>query len=128
MGKRKSSSSKKLLAKKPKHAQKLEKVFNCPFCGYVDCVDCHLDNEIWIATLRCNRCGESYTTRMNRLTEPIDVFAEWIDECQLVNPDDPAAVTGANNHHRGGRDSSVYTSRPTKIATHQPPRRSCQVV
>ncbi|CAL1397198.1 unnamed protein product [Linum trigynum] len=107
MGKRKSSSSKKLLAKKPKHAQKLEKVFNCPFCGYVDCVDCRLDNEIWIATLRCNRCGESYTTRMNRLTEPVDVFAE----CQLVNPD--PAVTGATNHHRGGRIRlSILLGRP----------------
>ncbi|CAI0560102.1 unnamed protein product [Linum tenue] len=123
MGKRKSSATKKLAAKKPKHAEKLEKVFSCPFCGFVDCVDPHLDKEVGIATLRCFRCDASYTTRMNRLTEPIDVFSEWIDECQLVNPDSTTSRRG---------DSPFRSSRPSKIPKHQltelPHRRSCQVV
>lgn len=32
-----------------------------------------------IGTLKCRICGEKWETRINYLSEPIDVFSEWLD-------------------------------------------------
>ena len=36
-------------------------------------------------SLQCVKCGEQYETTANYLTEPIDVFGEWLDEIAAVN-------------------------------------------
>ncbi|KAL6289970.1 hypothetical protein ACE6H2_007480 [Prunus campanulata] len=33
----------------------------------------------------CSVCQESCSTTITCLTEPIDVYSEWIDECERVN-------------------------------------------
>ena len=33
-----------------------------------------------LGNLKCRVCGVAYMTRINYLNEPVDVFAEWIDE------------------------------------------------
>lgn len=38
-----------------------------------------------IAEAHCNDCKESYSTTATTLTEAIDVYSEWIDECERVN-------------------------------------------
>ncbi|KAF8698153.1 hypothetical protein HU200_035668 [Digitaria exilis] len=83
MGKRKSRSSK--LAAQPKKAPRLEKVFTCPFCNHPETVRCVIDLELGIAEASCLVCEEAYCTVPDNLTEPIDVYHEWIDECERAN-------------------------------------------
>ncbi|XP_043717133.1 transcription elongation factor 1 homolog [Telopea speciosissima] len=81
MGKRKSSA-------KPapkKKMEKLESVFNCPFCNHEKSVNCTIDRKEMIGELTCCICQEKYSTAINNLSEPIDIYSEWIDECEKVN-------------------------------------------
>ncbi|XLS74329.1 hypothetical protein HN51_031194, partial [Arachis hypogaea] len=37
-------------------------------------------------------CQESFSTTVTALSEPIDIYSEWIDECERVNnPEDDGA-------------------------------------
>ena len=38
-----------------------------------------------MATLKCKVCATSYKTRASHLTDPIDVYYDWIDECEKEN-------------------------------------------
>ncbi|KAI3410587.1 uncharacterized protein J3R85_018725 [Psidium guajava] len=33
----------------------------------------------------CGICQESFSTTITALTEAIDIYSEWIDECERVN-------------------------------------------
>ncbi|XXG77433.1 hypothetical protein AAC387_Pa08g1586 [Persea americana] len=81
MGKRKSTRPKPP-SKKP---MKLDKCFTCPFCNHPGTVECDMDRKHMIGQAFCYICKESYSTIINRLSEPIDVYHEWIDECERVN-------------------------------------------
>jgi transcription elongation factor Elf1 len=82
MGKRKSASSKATPRKK---VEKLETAFCCRICSHAATVECVIDLVNKIATASCYVCEESYSTAPDALTEPIDVYSEWIDECERVN-------------------------------------------
>ncbi|KAL6289968.1 hypothetical protein ACE6H2_007478 [Prunus campanulata] len=71
MGKRKLSSRAKLVAKKPR--EKLD-----------TSIECDVDMKNMIGEAFCSVCQESYSTTITCLTEPIDVYSEWIDECEWV--------------------------------------------
>ena len=81
MGKRKSR------AKPPpkKRMDKLDAVFCCPFCNHRSSVECHIDMKNLIGEAIYNICKETYCTTVTNLTEPIDIYSEWIDECVRVN-------------------------------------------
>jgi transcription elongation factor Elf1 len=84
MGKRKSASSKMSSRKKP--AVKLDTAFSCPFCNHSGSVECRIQRkDDWIAEALCFVCKERYYTKAHALTEPIDVYSEWIDECEKAN-------------------------------------------
>ncbi|KAG2604386.1 transcription elongation factor 1 homolog [Panicum virgatum] len=83
MGKRKSRSSKSMVA--PKKPPKLDTEFACPFCGLPDAVGCLIDLKHRFARASCRICQESYATRANALTVPVDVYSEWIDACVDAN-------------------------------------------
>lgn len=80
MGKRKTSHkvAKKLLPR-------LEKVFNCPFCNHSKTVEVMFERGKGQATISCRICAANYMTLTSALTEAIDVYSEWIDECEKVN-------------------------------------------
>ncbi|KAG8459069.1 hypothetical protein KFE25_002476 [Diacronema lutheri] len=87
-GKRKSSAK-----QPPKKARpKLALSFDCPFCGHEKTCDVKLDKDRSFAEIKCNICSASYTTNTHKLTQPVDVYAEWVDECDAVNKDGGAAV------------------------------------
>jgi len=44
-----------------------------------------MDIEHSIGTIRCDGCDAKYDARISRLSDPIDVYAEWIDQCEAVN-------------------------------------------
>ncbi|KAH7544078.1 hypothetical protein JRO89_XS15G0101400 [Xanthoceras sorbifolium] len=93
MGKRKSR------AKPPpkKRMDKLDTVFSCPFCNHGTGVECRIDMKNLIGEAVCSICQESFSTTITgfgyticyfgllALTEPIDIYSEWIDECERVN-------------------------------------------
>lgn len=37
------------------------------------------------AMITCRVCMEDYQTSINFLSEPIDVYNDWIDECEREN-------------------------------------------
>lgn len=43
-----------------------------------------MDIEHSIGTIRCDGCDAKYDARISRLSDPIDVYAEWIDQCALA--------------------------------------------
>jgi len=81
-GKRK---SRKKPPQKKSINRKLSTLFNCPFCNHDRSVDVKINHKEAKAVLKCNKCGESYETQANYLSEPIDIFGEWCDEIAQAN-------------------------------------------
>mmetsp|Transcript_21970 Transcript_21970/g.38912 ORF Transcript_21970/g.38912 Transcript_21970/m.38912 type:complete len:93 (-) Transcript_21970:133-411(-) len=82
MGRRR-RSQKKVATKK---RATVSKSFKCPFCSMDGSVGCKIDTQKGVASLECRVCGAKYqTTEVNFLTEPIDIFCEWLDRCQEEN-------------------------------------------
>mmetsp|Transcript_39041 Transcript_39041/g.84940 ORF Transcript_39041/g.84940 Transcript_39041/m.84940 type:complete len:85 (-) Transcript_39041:386-640(-) len=80
MGKRKS--------KAPPPTRVIRRVpttFNCPFCNHEASVDCRLDKVAEVGEVSCRICLEKFQSAINNLSEPIDVYSEWIDECERAN-------------------------------------------
>eukprot|EP00232_Nephroselmis_pyriformis_P002647 CAMPEP_0182913106 /NCGR_PEP_ID=MMETSP0034_2-20130328/37865_1 /TAXON_ID=156128 /ORGANISM="Nephroselmis pyriformis, Strain CCMP717" /LENGTH=85 /DNA_ID=CAMNT_0025049809 /DNA_START=13 /DNA_END=270 /DNA_ORIENTATION=- len=71
---------------KPK-APKLAIIFDCPFCNHDKAVECKIDKDAEVAELNCRICSETFRMQTNKLTEPVDVYYEWIDECERLNKD-----------------------------------------
>lgn len=81
MGKRKKAAkptTKKLV-------QKLDTKFNCLFCNHEKSVSCTLDKKNSIGSLSCKICGQSFQTRINALSQPVDVYSDWFDAVEEVN-------------------------------------------
>lgn len=76
MGRRKKAAKKVVKKKRPI----VSKVFKCLFCNQDKSVGCTLDTKSMTGQLTCNVCDAKYQTRIHALTEPIDVFTEWLDE------------------------------------------------
>ena len=55
-----------------------------PTLHFMDSEKCR-DRKNWMGIIHCRVCNESYQTQINYLSEPIDVYSEWIDECERVN-------------------------------------------
>ncbi|GAA94327.1 uncharacterized protein L969DRAFT_53297 [Mixia osmundae IAM 14324] len=80
MGKRK--SSKKLAPKF--RAQPLDKSFRCLLCQATGTCAVTMDRQKLVGTLKCTDCHAKYATSINHLSEPIDVFSDWIDEADRL--------------------------------------------
>lgn len=79
-----------------KKRPKLAKRFKCPFCANDDTVECKMDFKAGIGSLTCRLCGAAYQMPIHSLHEPIDVFSEWLDDCEAAqNPSTAAATAGA---------------------------------
>ena len=55
-------------------------VFKCLYCNHDEAVTCKMNDSDMTATLKCRICACSYVTTINSLSEPIDVYSEWLDE------------------------------------------------
>mmetsp|Transcript_28688 Transcript_28688/g.39993 ORF Transcript_28688/g.39993 Transcript_28688/m.39993 type:complete len:129 (+) Transcript_28688:85-471(+) len=83
MGRRK---SKVKVVKKVR--RKTAKIFDCPFCNHKRTVECSIDHKVKTAKVSCRVCAASYQMETNSLTEPIDVFSQWVDETEALNEKD----------------------------------------
>jgi transcription elongation factor Elf1 len=75
MGRRKKAAKKAVKKKRPVVA----KVFKCLRCSSNGSVHCSLDYKQMLGQLVCNVCKVKYATKIHKLTQPIDVFTEWLD-------------------------------------------------
>lgn len=56
-----------------------------PFCNSNKSVHCTLDMEAKLGTVRCHLCPATYTHGISHLTEPIDLYHDWLDGCEEAN-------------------------------------------
>ena len=75
---RRAKKRKVIKAKRPVVATK----FKCPFCNHATSVECKISMAEKIGKLLCRVCEASYSMTINYLTEPVDVFYEWLDDCE----------------------------------------------
>ena len=77
--------SKKATKQAPKVKPKLDSTFNCPFCSHQKCVEVKLNRKGQVGNLACRVCSVDFQMRISSLHHAVDVYAEWVDQCQSVN-------------------------------------------
>ena len=82
MGKRK---SKRAAPTKAKMIQPLDTQFDCPFCNHEKVCEVKMDRDRNVGFISCRVCSEQFQTNINYLSEPIDVYSDWIDACEEAN-------------------------------------------
>ncbi|GJZ64796.1 transcription elongation factor 1 [Tanacetum coccineum] len=60
--------------------------------SYLVLVTTFSDMKNLIGEASCRICQENFSTTITALTEPIDIYSEWIDECERVNTVDDDGV------------------------------------
>ena len=73
----------------------LAKRFKCPFCANEEVVECKMDFRQGIGSLACRLCGASYQMPIHHLHEPVDVFSEWLDDCEAAAQGKPTGQAAA---------------------------------
>ncbi|KAL1925201.1 uncharacterized protein VTP21DRAFT_84 [Calcarisporiella thermophila] len=113
MGKRKSK-------RKPMVRRKLtlDTVFDCLFCNHEKTIECRLDKDSKVGHLKCKVCDVSFQCNINYLSEPIDVYSEWIDACNEANK--PGA-RAARAHNGGGLEDEEDEDIPRKAVRSDSP-------
>lgn len=82
MAKRK---SKRKPPAKRKAIEPLDTLFNCPFCNHEKSCEVKMDRSRNMGRIYCRICLEDFQSSINYLSEPIDVYSEWIDACESAN-------------------------------------------
>lgn len=80
--------AKKKSSRKPvkKLKVRLDTSFDCPFCNHNGCITVSLDKRVnMIGSLHCNKCNVNFESKVNVLSEPVDVYTDWIDAVEAVN-------------------------------------------
>lgn len=44
-----------------------------------------MDFKAGVGSLECRLCGASYQMPIHHLHEPVDVFSEWLDDCESAH-------------------------------------------
>lgn len=78
----------------------LAKRFKCPFCANENAVECKMDNRAGVGSLQCRLCGASYQMPIHHLHEPIDVFSEWLDDCEAAERGGGSAQQQQGGEHQ----------------------------
>lgn len=85
----------------------LDTSFDCPFCNHNKCISVSVDKRVsMIGSLHCNKCNVSFETKVNVLSEPVDVYTDWIDAVEAVN--DPKALNDNEKRTQVDSDSDLY--------------------
>jgi transcription elongation factor Elf1 len=99
MGKRRRAAKKVVKKVRPTVA----KVFKCLFCNHDGAVQCQIDNRSMTGKLECTVCGAQFQTQTNTLTEPIDIFTEWLDETAEMQEQAAKNALTRGNRQGGGQ-------------------------
>lgn len=71
-----------------------------------DVVECKMDLSKGVGSLKCRMCSASYEMPIHHLHEPIDVFSEWLDDCEAAERGEVAAASSSSARRGGGGDMS----------------------
>ncbi|XP_009991973.1 PREDICTED: transcription elongation factor 1 homolog, partial [Chaetura pelagica] len=63
----------------------LETQFTCPFCNHEKSCDVKMDRARNTGVISCTVCLEEFQTPITYLSEPVDVYSDWIDACEAAN-------------------------------------------
>ena len=72
---------------------KVPTIFKCPFCNHEKAIEAQMKHKEGTAALSCRVCGATYSCGITFLDEPVDVFCQWIDQCEEAAAQE-AAETG----------------------------------
>lgn len=97
MGKRRRAAKK--VVKKVR--QTVAKVFKCLFCNHDGAVQCSIDLRSMTGKLECNVCGAKFQTQTHALTEPIDIFTEWLDTTADMQAESAKNILNRTNNRQG---------------------------
>ena len=118
MGRRK-KAAKKIVQKKK---QVVPTSFKCLFCNSELSVTCKLNFTTMVGQLKCRICDTSFETQINSLTDPIDVFSEWLDEAEeLQEQENKKMADAASKGATGGivGDGHDYIPGEDKVADYE---------
>ncbi|XP_072239528.1 transcription elongation factor 1 homolog [Leuresthes tenuis] len=82
MGRRK---SKRKPPPKKKMTGDLDSQFTCPFCNHEKSCDVKMERSRNTGIISCTVCLEEFQTPITYLSEPVDVYSDWIDACEAAN-------------------------------------------
>ncbi|KAL2086647.1 hypothetical protein ACEWY4_017706 [Coilia grayii] len=82
MGRRK---SKRKPPPKKKLTGDLDTQFTCPFCNHEKSCDVKMERSRNTGIISCSVCLEEFQTPITYLSEPVDVYSDWIDACETAN-------------------------------------------
>mmetsp|Transcript_10173 Transcript_10173/g.27899 ORF Transcript_10173/g.27899 Transcript_10173/m.27899 type:complete len:171 (-) Transcript_10173:673-1185(-) len=91
----------------------LAKRFKCPFCSNENAVECKMDFKAGTGALSCRLCGASYQMPIHHLHEPVDVFSEWLDDCEAAAQGKPTGgdINPSSSSNGGGSGGGALSSR-----------------
>lgn len=69
-----------------------------------DVVECKMDLSKGVGSLSCRMCSASYEMPIHHLHEPIDIFSEWLDDCEAAERGDIAAASSSSRRGVSGGD------------------------
>jgi len=69
-------------------------VFNCPQCGR-RAIRVEIDRKAGVASVHCGNCECHATFPVTPLTEPVDVYADFIDAYEEQLKSSPASPSGS---------------------------------
>ncbi|XP_061037461.1 transcription elongation factor 1 homolog [Eubalaena glacialis] len=70
---------------KKKMTGSLDAQFTCPFCNHKKSCDMKMDRACNTGVISCTMCLEESQTPITYLSEPVDVYSDWIDSCEAAN-------------------------------------------
>ncbi|KAM9091895.1 uncharacterized protein AAG666_012082 [Megaptera novaeangliae] len=98
---------------KKKMTGTLETQFTCPFCNHEKSCDVKMDRARNTGVISCTVCLEEFQTPITYLSEPVDVYSDWIDACEAANQEQrrgptPSAASPAGYQSRDIPGSRVW--------------------
>ncbi|ABN67553.1 predicted protein [Scheffersomyces stipitis CBS 6054] len=108
MGKRKSSAK-----PQKKIKQTLDVTFTCLFCNHEKSVICTLDKKNSLGELHCKICGQSFQTAIHSLSQPVDIYSDWIDACEDLAEE--AEKNGGGEEKEEYSDDEYETNRSRPV-------------
>merc|ERR1712154_13072 len=63
----------------------LDTMFDCPFCNHEKGCEVKMEKTKNTGRIQCTVCNEDFQAAINFLSEPLDVYNEWIDACEAAN-------------------------------------------
>ena len=73
-----------------------------------DVVECKMDLPKGVGSLACRMCSASYQMPIHHLHEPVDVFSEWLDDCEAAERGEVAAAPSSSSSGRRDLSSVVH--------------------